>query len=313
MRAVRVHEFGGELRLDDVPDPEPGPAEVLFDVRYAGVNPLDVWMTQGTVAEGSQPLPFVPGGEGSGEINGRPALVHGYGLGVRRDGLYRERAVVPEEAVTYLPDGVALEAAAGMCVAGATAWRLVHEVTKMDANDRVVVLGASGGVGSLLIQVAKGTGAQVWGQTSSADKREFVEGLGADRAIVADAESLVESVADLSPTVVMDPLGDGYTTAGIAALEPFGRLALFGTSAGTEASVDLRALYRKGIALLTYSGTVQPPGRSKEAREKVLGELAAGRLRVTIDSIMPLERAGDAHRRILEKQVRGKILLSVRE
>lgn len=312
MRAARIHEFGGELRVNEVPEPEPGPGEVLFEVHYAGVNPLDVWMTQGTVAGGTQPLPFVPGGEGSGEVDGRAVLVHGYGLGVRRDGLYRERAAVPQEAVTYLPEGVDLAAAAGMGVAGSTSWRLVHEVVKVTGEDRVLVLGASGGVGSLLIQFAKQVGARVWGQTSSAEKREFIEELGADRAVVAGAESLAESVSELSPTVVFDPLGDGYTAAAISALEPFGRLALFGTSAGPEASLDLRSLYRKGIALLTYSGTVQRPERSKEAREKTLSELAAGRLRVVIDAILPLEQAAEAHRRILQRRVRGKILLSAR-
>src|SRR5438034_8617838 len=103
MRAVRLHAFGQPLVLDDVPEPVPGPGEVLFEPAFIDVNPLDVWLTEGTVAGGCQRLPFVPGSSGAGTVEGRRVAVRGAGLGVTRDGVYAERAAVPAEAVVNLP------------------------------------------------------------------------------------------------------------------------------------------------------------------------------------------------------------------
>src|SRR6266702_3138314 len=122
MRAARIHAFGEELRVDDVPEPQPGEGELLFELRLAAVNPVDVWMTQGTVAGGTQPLPFVPGVEAVGTVSGRPVVVRGAGLGVTRDGLYRERANVPGAALTDIPPGLDPDRVAGVAVTGSTAW-----------------------------------------------------------------------------------------------------------------------------------------------------------------------------------------------
>jgi len=310
VRTARIHAFGQELRIDDVPEPEPGDGEVLFEVRFASVNPLDVWLTEGTVAGGEQPLPFVPGVEATGTIEGRTVLVRGFGLGVRRDGFYRERAAVPAEAPIPLPDGMDPRQAAALGVAGATAWRLVGDVAHVRAGDRVLVLGASGGVGSLVVQLAKDAGATVVGQTSNTEKAGFIEELGADHVVVAAAEDLEAAAAALEPTVAIDPLGDGFTMAAIRALQPYGRLALYGTSAGPQVEMDLRALYRKSVQLLTYSGTIEPEGRIREAMAGALDALAGGRMRVPIDEVLPLEKAAEAHRRIKERRVRGKLLLA---
>lgn len=309
MRAVRLHAFGQPLQVDDVPEPEPGPGEALVLVRYASVNPLDVWLTDGTVAGGRQQLPIVPGAEGVGEIDGRPVLVHGLGLGVTRDGLYQERAAVPVDATLPLPEAVDLQQAAGVGVAGATAWALVHDLGGIESPDHVLVLGASGGVGSLVVQLARKAGATVWGHTSSAEKAYFVEGLGADRVIVASADELAGAASDLEATVAVDPLGDGYTVAAIDALRPFGRLLLYGASAGGRAEIDLRATYRKAVQVLTYSGTIEPPDRLRLAERRALEALARGDLRVPVDEVLPLDQAPEAHRRIREREVKGKLLL----
>jgi NADPH2:quinone reductase len=309
VKAARIHAFGEELSIDETDDPEPGEDDLLVPVRFAGVNPLDVWVTQGTVAGGTQALPFVPGVEATGEIDGTMVLIRGGGLGVARDGLYRERADVPRVAVIPLPDGVDAQQAAGAAVAGSTAIALA-EVASIGSEDRVVILGASGGVGSLMIQVARATGATVWGQTTSGDKVAFLEELGVDRAVVAEADELPKAVADLEPTVMIDPLGDGFTRAAVDALQPHGRIALYGTSAGHLQEVDLRALYRKGIQLLTYSGTIDTPERSRELMERVLKGLSRGELRVPVDEVLPLDRAAEAHRRIRDRRVRGKLILA---
>jgi NADPH:quinone reductase len=310
MRAVRVHVFGEPLRVDEVPGPELGPGELLFEATFIGVNPLDVWLTEGTVAGGRQTLPIVPGSDGAGTVEGRRVAVRGAGLGVMRDGLYREWANVPEEAVVNLPDDVSFEQAAGLGVAGATAWRLVHDVAPVGEDDRVLVLGASGGVGSMAIQLAKAARATVIGQTTDPKKLDFVRSCGADEVIVADAGGLTAAAAPFEPTVALDPLGDGYTAAAVAALTPFGRLVLYGTSAGAVADAfDLRALYRKSVHILSYSGTIEPQAATTEALRNALDAVARGDLRVAIDEVLPLERAQEAHDRIRRREVRGKLLL----
>jgi NADPH:quinone reductase len=310
MRAARIHEFGGTLQIDDVPEPQPAEDEVVAELRFIGVNPIDVWVTEGTVAGGTQTLPFIPGVEAAGEVDGEPVLAHGGGLGVLRDGLYRERAAVASEAVLALPGGLDPRQAAALGVAGATAWRLVHDVAPITERDRVLVLGATGGVGSLVVQLARAVGVTVWGQTSSAEKASFLEELLVDRAVVASAEDLEREASGLEATVVIDPLGDGFTVAAVRAMAPFGRIVLYGTSAGHRADVDLRALYRKSIRLLTYSGTIEPETSLRQAKEQVLQAVARGDLRVPIDEVLPLEKAAEAHRRIKEKGVRGKLLLA---
>ena len=311
MLAVRLHAFGGPLRVDEVPESEPGPSEVLFEPAFVGVNPLDLWLTEGTVAGGRQTLPMVPGSEGAGTVDGRPVAVRGLGIGVMRDGLFRERANVPVEAVVNLPDDVSLEQAAAVGVVGSTAWRLVNDVAKVTAADRVLVLGASGGVGSLVVQLARAKGARVLGQTGDAGKVSFVRDLGAeDVVVVTEPAGLTESVRSFEPTVVTDPLAGGYTEAAVAAMAPFGRLALYGASAGAVAdSFDLRALYRKAVAIVTYSGTIEPLEVVHEGYLLALEAVRSGEMQVPIDDVLPLDRAQEALERIRDRKVRGKLLL----
>ena len=310
MLAVRLHAFGEALRVDDVPEPDPGPGEALFEPAFVGVNPLDVWLTQGTVAGGRQALPFVPGSEGAGRVDGRRVAIRGAGLGVVRDGLFRERANVPVDAVVNLPDDISLEQAAADGVVGSTAWRLVNDVAKVTAADRVLVLGASGGVGSLVVQLAGAKGARVLGQTTDPGKAAFIREQGAEDVVVADASGLTDAVASFEPTVVTDPLADGYTQAAVAAMAPFGRLALYGASAGPVAdSFDLRALYRKAVSIVTYSGTIESQEVIREGYERALDAVRRGEMHVPVDDILPLERAQEALERIRGRQVRGKLLL----
>jgi NADPH:quinone reductase-like Zn-dependent oxidoreductase len=165
-------------------------------------------------------------------------------------------------------------------------------------------------VGCLLIQLARGRGATVWGQTGSAGKADAITSMGAERVIVASAAELAAAVADLRPTVAFDPLAGSFTPALVEALQPHGRLAIFGVSAGSETTIDMRALYRKGVLLLGYSGMVEPPATQRAALVEVLGELAAGRLRVPVAEVLPLEAAAEAHRRILDREVTGKLVLA---
>ena len=309
--AARLVQHGQPLQIEEVDIAEPGDQEAILEVAYAGVNPVDMYAAQGRVAPDA-PVPRTLGGEAAGTVDGRPVMVRGYGLGTTRDGLWASAAVVPRGALIDVPAGVDLSAAATMGVAGVTAWRTVAEVAAVNADDTVLVLGARGGVGSMIVSLAHSLGATVAGQTGHEDNHDWITAHGADYVVVSDAAGLDEALADLRPTVVFDPLGGEFTGAAIEILQPYGRLVLFGASAGPEGLVPLRTLYRKGISLLSYAGLLATDEELGVAIRESLEALAAGTMKVTIDSAMPLKQVNDAFTRIASRDVRGKIVLDTR-
>jgi NADPH2:quinone reductase len=309
MRAARLHSIGGTLQLDELPDPVPGEGEKMVDIAYASVNPLDVWITQGTVGAAAENLPWIPGIEATGHVDGRPVLVRGGGLGVVRPGLYRDRIAVPGAWLLPMPQDIDLAQAAALPVAGITAWQSLHARAHIGPLDRVLVLGASGGVGALAIQLAKVVGAQVWGQTGSPGKVDGITANGADNVVVTGADGLEGAVESFQPTVILDSLGGPFTDAAIACIENQGRLVVFGTSNNEHVSINLRRLYRKGVSLLGYAGMVDTPEEQRTALDALLAMLSAGSLRVPIGAVLPLAQAGEAHARILDRGVEGKIVL----
>ncbi len=314
MRAVRLHQIGGDLRVDEVPDPVAAEGDVVVDVHFAAVNPLDVWIAEGSVGAAAANLPWVPGSEASGFLAGRPVLVNGAGLGVLRPGLTAQRVAVPRGAVIDLPAGTDLAAAAGIGVAGITAWHAVNTIAKVAPGDRVLVLGASGGVGAMAVQLAKAAGGEVWGQTGNAAKAAAIVASGADRAVVADADglgaALRAAIGDSQPTVAFDALGGGYTQALVDVLAPRGRLAVYGTSAGEVVGINLRTFYRKGLTMLGYTGLMADAIAQAEVRAGLLAEVAAGRLRVPYE-LVALSAAAGVHRRIKDRQVEGKLIIDL--
>lgn len=316
MKAARVHAFGEGLRIDEVPEPEPGPDEVLVELRAISVNPLDVWVTEGTVFGGQQRLPFIPGIEAAGEAEGRRVRVAGLGLGVAQDGLYRERIAVPRSCLGEVPAGVDFDQAAAAGVAGVTAKQVIEDVAKVGRGEVVVVLGASGGVGSLAVQLAKAAGARVLAETGSPGKAAYIAALGADEVLDVSTKPLEELVAERTEgrgaDAIVDPLGGPYTAAAVRALAPRGRVVVLGASAGPTAEIELAPFYRKGAAILTYSGLAAPDEVKARVLERVLEDIAAGRLRVPIDARLPLEEAAEAHRRIRRREICGKLILEPR-
>lgn len=306
--AARLAGHGQPLHTEQVDLPEPAPGEVVVDIAYAGVNPVDMYGAEGTVAADA-PLPRTLGSEGAGTVEGRRVMVRGHGLGTARDGVWAAAAVVPRAALIDVPEGVDLEAAAAMGVAGVTAWRIVTELAQVKPDDTVLVLGATGGVGSVVVSVAHAIGATVAGQTGDADSAGWIKERGAGHVVVADAAGLAEAVARLRPTVVFDGLGGGFTGAAIEALEPHGRLVLFGTSAGPEGQVPLRSLYRKGISVLGYAGLLASDEVIGAATRDALEALAAGKLTMPIGKTMPLTQVNEAFDLIRRREVRGKIVL----
>ena len=309
-RAARLHRHGDPLVVEDVALTEPGPGEVLVTLRRGGVNPIDRYVAAGSVAPDG-PLPRTIGLEAAGEVDGSPILVHGHGLGMTRDGVYAGHVVAPKDALVPVPDGVSTEQAASASIAGLTAYSVVVSLADVTADDRVLVLGASGGVGLPVVSLAAGLGARVWGQTGNPAKADAIRELGAVDALIADADGLATAAAQVRPTVIVDSLGGSFTPAALNLIEQHGRYVVFGVSAGADVTVDLRSLYRRSIHLLGYSGFGLTPGESRQRLGLVLAALADGTLRIPVDRTLPLSAVGTALDALADRAVSGKIVLAL--
>ena len=315
MRAARIHKFGNALQIDEIPDPTPDVGEVLVDVMFAGVNPMEIHVTRGSVSDGhgSQRLPFVPGHEATVSFEDRIYLVEVPTAGRTVDGFYRERAAVPLDALIPIPKEADPAQAAALGIAGVTAWRAVNLVAAVQSTDRVLVLGAAGGVGSLAVQLAKECGAEVWGQTGNLNKVPLIESIGVDRAIVADATTIAEQIRTFNPTVVLDGIAGAFVRPVMECAARGARICIYGSMSGREITLDIRTLYKKNLALLGHSGGLHFPAEAtRNVLVELLSDLADGTIRVPIDEILPLEQVAEAHRRILDRRVTGKLVLRLR-
>jgi NADPH2:quinone reductase len=173
------------------------------------------------------------------------------------------------------------------------------------------VLGASGGVGSVLVSLLRSRGATVWGQTGTAEKADVIRAQGADAVVATSADGLVEATADLRPTVVFDPLGGPFTPAALDALSPRGRLVLFGTSSGAETTLNLQHLYRTGLRVIGYAGLSLSDAERRAGLVETLDAMARGEMRILVDRVVPLAEVNDAFTALGDRALRGKVLLDL--
>jgi NADPH2:quinone reductase len=310
VRAARLHRHGEPLVIEDVELPEPSGDEVRVELEFAGVNPVDTYIAAGRVNPGGA-LPRTLGGEAAGVADGRRVLVSGEGLGTACDGVWAQAAVVPQQALTPLPEGVGAREAAAMGIAGLTAFNVVRELARVMSADRVLVLGASGGVGSMIVSLAHAAGATVCGQTGSEHKAAAIAEQGADQTVVAGPDELGRLITGFEPTVVFDPLGGGFVAPVIAATAHGGRIVSFGTSAGADVSFNMQQLYRKSLSLLGYGGMQLGREQRRAGLEQTLRALADGSIKVRIDSVLALEDINEAFRRLQTRGVEGNLLLDL--
>ena len=309
MRAIQISAIHGPLDVVDLDDPQPGGGERLVHLQYAAVNPLDVWVSQGNFAAITK-LPHTGGVEGVGVADGKTVMVRGYGVGINRPGTYAQQVAVSAASILEVPNGVDPRQAAALGVAGLTAYRCARTLGQVQAGQVVLVTGASGGVGSLAVQIAKHAGARVLGQTSNAAKADAVSASGADRVILAsNGDELGAALEGEIPNVIIDGVAGNYVRALTECVATGGKIVNYGTSAGSEIAFDMRVLYRKGAAILGYGGINDLD--TADAFAELFAMVAEGNLRVPIDAVLPLDQAGEAHRRILAKEVQGKLLLDV--
>lgn len=320
MRAIRVHETGGPemLRYDEVPTPEPAPDQVRVKVAAVGLNYIDTYHRSGLY---KLPLPFIPGGEFAGTVDAVGANVQGWAVGDRvatasGSGGYAEYALAPAAKLVRVPEGVDLQLAAAVLLQGFTAHYLVTSTYPLKAGESCLVHAAAGGVGLLLVQMAKRIGAAVYGTVSTAEKAALAREAGADEAILYTEESFAQRVRELTGgrgvDVVYDSVGASTYEGSLDSLRPRGYFVTFGNASGPVPPIAPLVLSSKGSLFMTRPTLAHYIATAEELAWRasdLFSWIADGSLKVRVDRSYPLERAADAHTAIESRGTAGKVLI----
>jgi putative PIG3 family NAD(P)H quinone oxidoreductase len=323
MRAVVITSPGEPdvLKLTEVPDPAPGPGEVLVDVAAAGVNRADVLQRMGFYPP-PPGAPAYPGLECSGRISALGAGVTVWQPGdevcaLLGGGGYAEQVAVPQGQLLPVPGGVSLIDAAGLPETACTVYATVFQQARLTPGETILVHGGAGGIGTMAIQLAKSFGARVICTAGTPVKLERCIELGADLAVSYAREDFVSAVdvftGGRGADVILDIVGGPYLARNVTALATGGRLLVVSTQGGTSAELDLQMLMRKRASILASTLRARPlPEKAAivaGVREQVWPLISAGRVRPVIDRALPMADAADAHRQLDEGTHVGKILL----
>ncbi|WP_326650848.1 MULTISPECIES: zinc-binding dehydrogenase [unclassified Streptomyces] len=323
MRVAQVKEFGGPevLVTAEVPDPLAGPGEAVVAVSAVDTIFVETQVRSGAFGEhfAVQP-PYVPGGGIAGTVRAVGQGVDKAWIGRRVitalgfTGGYAEQAVAPVAKLVPVPDGLGLQEAAALVHDGVTACALL-ESTGLGAGERVLILGASGGMGTLLVQLAKAAGAEVTGVARGERKTSLVRELGANVVVDATRDDWVaQTRAALGPAgadVVLDGVGGAPGLAAFALTADGGIFSAHGAPTGGFAPVDAAEAERRAIKLLGIGDVQLSDEEYVRLAAKALEEAAAGRLRPVIGGTFPLTRAAEAHAAIEARTLRGKVLLTM--
>jgi NADPH2:quinone reductase len=322
MKAIRVRAAGGPeaLVLEDVPDPRPQPEEALIRIEAAGVNFIDVYHRTGLYP---LPLPFTPGSEGAGVVEAvgsevtevRPGDRVAYAMSI---GAYAELAAVPSWKLVPLPGDLSFARAAAAMLQGMTAHYLTHSTFPIAPGHQVLVHAAAGGVGLLLVQMAKKRGAKVFGTVSTEAKAEAARRAGADLVIrytEEDFEIVVKrETGGRGLDAVYDSVGKTTFEKSLRCLKPRGMLALYGQSSGSVPPFDPGELAKGGSLFLTRPTLAHYTLDREELLGRasdVLSWISTGELELTLDRSLPLAEAAFAHRLLEARKTSGKLILEV--
>ena len=320
MKAIQVSHVGGPevLTLVDLPIPTPKSDEAVVQIKAAGVNFIDVYFREGRYPA---PLPFVNGQEASGVVTAVGADVKSVKPGDRvaytgvRGG-YAEYAAVPAERLIVVPDQIDFKQAAAAMLQGMTAHYLSHSTYPIQRGDAVLVHAAAGGVGLLLVQMAKKLGARVIGTAGNADKAKLARESGADDVILyneQDFEIETKRLTDGAGVhVVYDGVGKSTFEKDLNVLRLRGHLVLFGGSSGAVPPFDLIQLSQKGSLYLTRPSLhhyIHTRAELEHHAGDVMKMITAGELKLRIHATYPLAEAQQAHRDLEGRKTTGKLLL----
>jgi NADPH2:quinone reductase len=320
LKVVRVHRYGDPdvLTYEEIPEPVPGRGEVLVRLKAIGVNFIDVYFRRGVF---DVRLPFVPGVEAAGVVEELGSEVSEVGIGdrvvyARVLGAYAEYSVVPVERLIKIPDGVDFSTAAAVMLQGVTAHFLSHSAYAVKQGDVVLVHAAAGGVGLLLVQLAKMKGAKVIGVVSSEVKAALAREFGADEIVLYSKPDWDQEVRRITGgrgvQVVYDSVGKDTFEKSLNCLAPRGYLVLYGRSSGSAPPVSPDQLMCRGSLFITRPVFAHYTASREELVERaraVLEWVKSGQLRLHVYGTFELGEASLAHRLIESRVTVGKILL----
>jgi NADPH2:quinone reductase len=320
MKAIVVEQFGGDevLQYQEVATPEPKAGEVVVKLGAIGLNFIDVYHRTGLYP---MPLPLIPGLEGAGTVEALGEGVTDFAVGDRvayasQIGSYAESVAASADRLIKIPENIDQQKAAAVMLQGMTAHYLVTSTYALKSDDTALVHAAAGGVGLLLIQMAKRTGARVIGTVSTEAKAELARDAGADEMILyteQDFEDEVKRITDgKGVQVVYDSVGKTTFLKSLKCLAPRGMLALFGQSSGSVEPFNPALLAQQGSVFLTRPSLFHYTATRKELEWRasdVLNWVAAGELKLRIEKTFPLAEAAEAHRQLEGRKTTGKVLL----
>ena len=320
MKAMRFHQHGGPevLVYEDVAAPEPGPGEAVVQIEASGLNYIDTYHRDGLYPV---ELPCTPGMEAAGIVARVGAGVTDIKEGDRvayagSMGAYAEQATVPAASLVPLPDEVSGEVGAAAMLQGITAHYLVHGPYALGNEDTALIHAGAGGVGLLLIQMAKRLGARVLTTVSTAEKAELARGAGADEVVLYTEHDFAEETMALTDgrgvDVVYDSVGKTTFDKSLDVLRPLGYLVLFGQSSGPVDPIDPGILNIKGSLFLTrptMAHYIQTREALLQRAGDVLNWLGSGELDLRIGARFALSEAADAHRALQGRKTTGKVVL----
>ncbi len=320
MKAIRVRDYGGPevMALEECPEPEPREGEALVRTEAIGVNFIDIYQRMGAY---KLPLPFTPGNEGAGVVVKTGSRVTEVAAGHRvawagAIGSYAGLAVVPAWRLVRLPGKIDAKTAAALMLQGMTAHYLAHATYPLKPGDACLVHAAAGGVGLLLVQIAKRRGARVIGTVSTAEKADLAKKAGADDVILYTERDFEAETRRLTGgkgvQVVYDSVGKTTFEKSLSCLAGRGYLVLYGQASGPVPPLDLQVLNAKGGLFVTRPSLVHYTATREELLKRandVLRWVARGDLEVRIGAEFPLAEAAEAHRRLGGRMTTGKVLL----
>lgn len=311
MKAIKIEEFGGPevLQYTEVPDPSSKLAEIVVNVKRSGINFADTHASRNDyLAE--QTLPLIPGAEISGQTNDgrRVAALLG-------SGGYAEQVAVPQAQLIELPPEVDYDQGAGGLLQGLTAMALVHRCARIEPGETIVVEAAAGGTGTLAVQLAKRAGAKVIGLASSEEKRELVQGLGADATVDSRAEDLGERIREANDGKRVDAVlhmsGGAAFDSELEILAPLGRMVVFGIASREQREISTASLLRGSKSVIGFwlAHLLMRPDLLGPMIRDLFAAIAAKELTVTIGEVYPLSEAARAHEDLIARRTTGKLLL----
>jgi len=325
MKAVLVSSPGEceALQLVDLPDPIPSPTQVLIRVIYASLNYADLLERKGNYT-GGRSVPFIPGLDVVGEIVMMGGAVEGFKVGQRVmsfpiGGSYAELVVAESDLTFALPEGISDQQAAAPVACGA-AWGVLHFAGRIQAGESILIHSASGGVGSIMIQLAKLAGCSpVLATVGSNEKRGHALALGADDVCNYREEDHVawanSSTDDAGVDMIANSVAGEVAEKDLSCLAEFGRLVLCGKGSGRAAGFSSEQLHKQNRSVVGFSfGHIRKKraALARDITERIISCLQSGALRVPVGAVFSLEAAVEAHHLMENRNSTGKILLQVK-